>query len=495
MVPASVDKRVAERGLIEDYFSVRDVGLASDNQYIDVSQVNHNAMAKVAKKSKVCKRTELKIVNPNAAGIDISTREMQVCVPGDRSEEPNRVFGTFTKDLHAIASWLKDCQINTVAMESTGIYWLPLFGVLKDAGFEVLLVDPCQAKNYSGRKTDESDAEWLMLLHSYGLLRSCHQPENMVRKLRNLTRHRDNLIKSASREVLHMQKEMEQMNLKLNNVFSDILGKSGQAIIESILAGERDAEKLASLADKSCKASHEDIVASLQATWDDDHLFIMKQSHELYIYYREMTKKCENEIEILMQKFTAEVDDKKLKELRSHKQKAYRGDVNFDIERYAIGMWGVNVMRIPGINRNAVLRLASELGGDFVAKFETVDRFLSWANLVPNNKISGGKILSSKVPKRKNPVGIIFRQCANALWKASNTMGDYFRHTKARSGHLQAMVATGKKLATIFFTIIQRQQEYDEEVYTKNRKAQLERKIEYTKRKLARLELQVDACI
>lgn len=451
-------------------------------------------MAKVAKKGKPCKRTELKIVNPNAAGIDISTREMQVCVPGDRSEEPNRVFGTFTKDLHAISSWLRECRVDTVAMESTGIYWLPLFGVLKDAGFEVLLVDPYQVKNYSGRKTDESDAEWLMLLHSYGLLRSCHQPENVVRRLRNLTRHRDNLIKSASREVLHMQKEMEQMNLKLNNVFSDILGKSGQAIIGAILSGERDAEKLASLADKSCKASPADIVASLQATWDEDHLFIMKQSHELYLYYKEMTLKCEAEIERLMRGFTAEVDEERLKGLRSRKQKAYRGDVSFDVERYAIGMWGVNVMRLPGLNRNAVLRLASELGGDFITKFDTVDRFLSWANLVPNNKISGGKLLSSKVPKRKNPVGIIFRQCANALWKASNPLGDYFRHAKARGGHLQAMVATGKKLATIFFTMIQRQQEYDEEKYTQNRKAQLERKLEYTRRKLARLELQIENC-
>ena len=279
---------------------------------------------------------------------------MQVCVPGDRSEEPNRVFGTFTRDLHAIAAWLRECRVETVAMESTGIYWLPLFGVLKDAGFEVLLVDPYQVKNYSGRKTDESDAEWLMLLHSYGLLRSCHQPENVVRKLRNLTRHRDNLIKSASRELLHMQKEMEQMNLKLNNVFSDILGKSGQAIIGAILSGERDAEKLASLADKSCKASHADIVASLQATWDDDHLFIMGQSHELYLYYKEMTLKCEAEIERLMRECTAEVDEERLKELRSRKQKAYRGDVSFDVERYAIGMWGVNVMRLPGINRNAV---------------------------------------------------------------------------------------------------------------------------------------------
>ena len=451
-------------------------------------------MAKVVKKSKTCKRQELKVVNFNAAGIDISTREMQVCVPSDRAEESNRVFGTFTKDLHAIASWLKECKITTVAMESTGVYWLPLFQVLKKAGFEVLLVDPYQVKNYSNRKTDEADAEWLMLLHSYGLLKSCYQPENVIRQIRNLTRQRDNLMKSSSREVLHLQKEMEQMNLKLNNVFSDILGKSGQAIITAILAGERDAEKLASLADRRCKSSHADIVASLQATWSEDHLFVMKQSQELYLYYQHKIAECDIEIEKLLKQCTSQVDDTRLEHLRSKKQTAYHNDVSFDVEKYAIGMWGVNVMKIPGLNKNALLRLTAELGCDFVEKFGDARHFVSWANLVPNNKISGGKLLSSKVPKRKNPVGIIFRQCANSLWKANNPMGDYFRHTKAHSGHLQAMVASGKKLATIFFTMIQKGQEYDESIYAHDRAFQVERQLAYTRRKLFRLEQEQANC-
>ena len=448
-------------------------------------------MAKVRKKNGISKRSELKVVNFHAAGIDISPKEMQVCVPVESCEENNRTFGVYTKDLRAIASWLKECHVTTVAMESTGIYWLPLFGVLKDAGFEVLLVDPRQAKNYSGKKTDESDAEWLRMLHSYGLLKSCYQPENIIRQIRDLTRHRDNLIRSSSREVQHLQKEMEQMNLKLDNVFSDILGKSGQAIITAILNGERDPEKLASLADWRCKKSHEEIVASLQATYDEGHLFVMRQSQDLYLYYQRQIAECERKIEELFKECTSEIDGEKAEELtRSNKQNGYHNDVSFDVEQYAYQLWGVNVMRLPGLNKNAVLRLASELGGDFVEKFGDARHFTSWANLVPNNKISGGKLLSSRVPNRKNPVGQVFRQCANSLCRSKDTFGDYFRTMRARKGHLAAMVAAGHKLATIFFTMVQRKEEYDVKVYAEHRKQAIEKQIIRTQNKLMRLELE-----
>lgn len=446
-------------------------------------------MAKVRKKNGISKRSELKVVNFHAAGIDISPKEMQVCVPVESAEVNNRTFGVYTQDLKSIASWLKECAITTVAMESTGVYWIPLFNVLKEAGFEVLLVDPKQVKNYSGKKTDETDAEWLRMLHSYGLMKSCYQPENIIRQIRNLTRHRDNLIRSSSREVLHLQKEMEQMNLKLDNVFSDILGKSGQAIITAILNGERDAEKLATLADRRCKKSHEEIVASLQATYDEGHLFVMQQSQNLYLYYQQQIVECEKKIEELLKQCTAQIDNVKAAELtRSNKQARYHNDVTFDIEQYAYQLWGVNVMKLPGLNKNAVLRLASELGVDFVEKFGDTRRFTSWANLVPNNKISGGKLLSSRVPNRKNPVGQIFRQSANSLWRAQGPIGDYFRTMRARKGHLAAMVATGHKLATIFFTMVEKKQEYDEKIYAAHHKMAVEHQIIRTQAKLARLE-------
>ena len=443
---------------------------------------------------RITKDREFKVVNMNAAGIDVSPKELQVCVPSDRDEKCNRTFGVYTQDLSDISAWLKKCGIDTVVMESTGVYWLPLFRVLKADGFDVILVNPKDAKNYAGKKTDEADAHWLMVLHTYGLLRPCFQPENLTREIRNLTRHRDNLIKSCSREVLHLQKEMEQMNLKLDNAFSDILGKSGQAIIHAILDGERDPKKLAALADSRCKKSREEIEKSLQATWDEDHLFVMKQSDELYRYYKKLIRETEGKIEELVTKYAAKVDAKGAELIRSKKQKQLHNEVSFDIERQAYDLWGVNVMRMPGMSKNSLLRLVSELGPDFMEKFPDARHFASWANLVPDNKISGGQLLSSKVPKRKNPVGQVFRQCANALWRSKEPLGDYFRHIKARSGHLQAMVATGKKLATIFYTMVLKKEEYDVSVFSRHREKQLDRSIERLQAKILRLQNERASC-
>ena len=451
-------------------------------------------MAKLATKRKTGKGLRLEVVNSNAAGIDISPKEMQVCVPVDRDENSNRKFGVYTEDLNNIVEWLKSCHIDTVAMESTGVYWLPIFRVLKDSGFDVILVNASDVKNYSGRKTDASDAEWLMMLHSYGLLKPCFQPENIARTMRSLIRHRDNLIHSATREVLHLQKAMEQMNLKLDNVFSDILGKSGQAIIKAILDGERDPKKLSALADSRCKTSKEEIEKSLQATWDEEHLFEMKQSDSLYQTYQQLIMECDTKINEIATRYAAMVDAPKVQLLRSEKRNAKKNLIGFDVEKSAYELWGVNVMRIPGMSRGSLMRLLGELGADFTDKFPTVKHFVSWANLVPNNKISGGALLSSKVPKKKNPVGIVFRQAANTLKAAKCPLGDYFRHMRAKGGYLQAMVATGKKLATIFYTMIQCKIEYDEDVYRKHRKTELQNKVLYLQKRLQRMELELVNC-
>ena len=451
-------------------------------------------MAKLATKRKTGKGLRLEVVNSNAAGIDISPKEMQVCVPVDRAENSNRKFGVYTEDLNNIVEWLKSCHIDTVAMESTGVYWLPIFRVLKDSGFDVILVNASDVKNYSGRKTDASDAEWLMILHSYGLLKPCFQPENIARTMRSLIRHRDNLIHSATREVLHLQKAMEQMNLKLDNVFSDILGKSGQAIIKAILDGERDPKKLSALADSRCKTSKDEIEKSLQATWDEEHLFEMKQSNSLYQTYQQLIMECDTKINEIATRYAAMVDAPKVQLLRSEKRNAKKNLIGFDVEKAAYELWGVNVMRIPGMSRGSLMRLLGELGADFTDKFPTVKHFVSWANLVPNNKISGGALLSSKVPKKKNPVGIVFRQAANTLKAAKCPLGDYFRHMRAKGGYLQAMVATGKKLATIFYTMIQCKVEYDEDVYRKHRKTELQNKVLYLQKRLQRMELELVNC-
>ena len=307
-------------------------------------------MAKKAKKLQTNKGIELKIVNPNAAGIDIADTEMQVCVPADRDGDNNRRFGSFTRDLNEISEWLKACKIDTVAMEATGIYWIPLFFKLQNDGFDVQLCNAREVKNVSEKKTDESDAEWLLVLHSYGMLKPSFQPENTARQIRNLARHRNGLLKGASKEVQHMQKAMEQMNIKLTNVISDITGVSGQRIITAILTGERNTQVLSALADKRCKRSKEEIALSLEGTWDADHLFELKQSYELYKIYQGMVEECDKEIERLLVGFVSRIDTDKVEMMRAKKRISKKNAVAFDVESYAHAIWGVNAMAITGMS-------------------------------------------------------------------------------------------------------------------------------------------------
>ena len=444
-------------------------------------------MAKKAKKIHTKKGIELKIVNPDAAGIDIADSEMQVCVPEDRDGDNNRRFGSFTRDLNEICSWLKACKIKTVAMEATGIYWIPLYFKLKDSGIDVILVNAREVKNIAEKKTDEADAEWLMLLHTYGLLKASYQPENEARKIRNLTRHRNNILKALSKEVLHMQKAMEQMNIKLSNVLSDIVGKSGLAIIVAIINGERNPIRLAQLADSRCKRSKEDIALSLEGTWGEDHLFELKQAYDLYKYLQGQMIECDRMIEQLLKSYTALIDTDMVNFKESKKPICKKNAVAFNLEHYGYAIWGVNAMRIPGMSSGSLLQLIGELGHDFVEKFDTPAKFCKWCNLVPNNKISGGKLISSRVSKRKNPVGQVFRLCANTLKDAKNSLGIYFRRIRSRSGHMQAIIATAHKMARIFYTMVKNKSEYDETNVGIDEQALLLKKIERAKITLARL--------
>lgn len=444
-------------------------------------------MAKKAKKIHTKKGIELKIVNPDAAGIDIADSEMQVCVPEDRDGDNNRRFGSFTRDLNEICSWLKACKIKTVAMEATGIYWIPLYFKLKDSGIDVILVNAREVKNIAEKKTDEADAEWLMLLHTYGLLKASYQPENEARKIRNLTRHRNNILKALSKEVLHMQKAMEQMNIKLSNVLSDIVGKSGLAIIVAIINGERNPIRLAQLADSRCKRSKEDIALSLEGTWGEDHLFELKQAYDLYKYLQGQMIECDRMIEQLLKSYTALIDTDMVNFKESKKPICKKNAVAFNLEHYGYAIWGVNAMRIPGMSSGSLLQLIGELGHDFVEKFDTPAKFCKWCNLVPNNKISGGKLISSRVSKRKNPVGQVFRLCANTLKDAKNSLGIYFRRIRSRSGHMQAIIATAHKMARIFYTMVKNKSEYDETNVGIDEQELLLKKIERAKITLARL--------
>lgn len=237
------------------------------------------------------------LVNIDSAGIDISSREMAVAVPSDRDDDPVRFFGSFTCDLHAIARWLQSCEIRTVAMESTGVYWVQLFLILQDYGFEVYLVNSKHVKNVTGRKTDQSDAVWIQKLHSCGLLRNSFQLDNATRTLRAMVRHRKNLIRSGAMYVNRMQKALEQMNIKVHTVISDILGKTGTSIIEAILSGERNAATLAALADRRIKASKEEMIKSLEGDWRDEHLLELRHNRELYCFHQQKIEECDKQIQ------------------------------------------------------------------------------------------------------------------------------------------------------------------------------------------------------
>lgn len=444
----------------------------------------------MAKKAKVIKTKEglkLKIVNPNAAGIDVADGKLQVCVPEDRDGENNRRFGSFTKDLRYIADWLKACRIDTVAMEATGVYWVNIFFYLQREGFQVVLANPSSIKNITGKKTDEADAEWIMLMHSYGMVKASYNPDDMARKVRTLARHRAALIKMAAIEVQHMQKSMELMNIKLSTVISDILGKSGQAIIRAILKGNHDPESLAQLADGRCKAGRETIALSLEGTWDEDLLFMLEQSVDIYDYYQKKINECDLKIQEIVSKYAATVGNDTSKLVRAKKRKGRKNPVPWDVESYAYAIWGVNVMAIPGVNDGLVLTAMGELGYDFISKFETARKFDKWSNLVPNNKITGGKLISSKMQKRKNTMGQAFRMSANAVSKEQNEMGRYFRRIQAREGYAQAIVATAHKIATVFYTMIKNKVEYNPALVGCDEKTILERKLKRTQKQLERL--------
>ena len=414
--------------------------------FINIS--NNIIMAKKAKKVKTAKGAELRIVNPDAAGIDIADGIMQVCVPTDRTKDNNRAFGAYTSDLHAISEWLRECGIKTVAMESTGVYWIPLFCRLQDDGLDVVLTNARDVKNITERKTDESDAEWLMLLHQYGLLKASFQPHNDAKRMRTLTRHRDTLSREASSIVLHMQKAMQQMNIKLTLVLFDITGKSGIRIIEAILAGERDPKKLAELADIQCKTPKEEITKALEGNWEEDLMFVLRQNYDTFKHFCAQLDRCDTELEKPMQNYRTEVAEtgrpsySPTKKRRNYHKRKRKRTVGFDVERKAYDMWGVNVFEIPGISHLTALELMSELGHYFTRKSLSTKQFCSWCNIAPNTKISGGKRISSHVPHRRNKVGLIFRSVASSLANAKNQLGNFYRRIRSRVGGKAAVIAT-----------------------------------------------------
>lgn len=431
---------------------------------------------KKAKTAQTGKFSGLKVINHDVAGIDVGATQMQVCVPSDRDPNNNRAFGTCTKDLRQISLWLKDCRITKVIMESTGIYWVQLFRMLQQDGFDVYLVNAADAKNMSGRKTDVDDAEWLMVLLAYGMFKPCYQSDAASRKLRTYTRLREQYVDMSSTAVQRMQKALELMNVKLTEVLSSIVGLSGIKMIEEILSGERDAATLASYADSRCKSSKEKIVAAMEGTWDDDHMFALSMAYEDYKAAQTKISQCDAKIEETASAMTTPLDIPEDKQVKSGKRVYKKNAMGVNVEEYCYRAFGVNIMAIPSISHSTALTILSELGPNFVSKFSTANKFAKWCNLAPNDKITGGKIVSSKMMKRKNKVGQALRQSAMTLSRTKNSLGAYYRRIKSRSGGIQANVATAHRLAVIIYNMIKNGTEYDESKVSKPSLTMLEKR-------------------
>jgi transposase len=385
---------------------------------------------------------QMSIINPNAAGIDIGSKEHWVAVSADRDQSPVRSFSAFTEGLHSIATWLKKCEITTIAMESTGVYWIPLFLILEEYGFEVILVNATHIKNVSGRKTDEKDCMWIQKLHSFGLLCASYQPDLKTRELRSYVRHKKNLSQSAQVHVLRMQKALEQMNVKLHHVISDITGKSGRMILKAILNGQRDGKILADMLLGRAKEKKEDTKKSLQGNWKEEHLFELRQSLELFEFYEQKILECELQIEKIISDYSKSPDN----------QSNHQGNVN-NLKDYLINIFGVDVTEIWGIKENMAIELLSELGVD-MDKWKNEKHFTSWLGLAPNNKITGGKTISSKIPKKQNKAGQLFRMIAYSIQRSDHWLAMFYKRIRAKGGPKKAIVATARKLAIIFYKTV-----------------------------------------
>ncbi len=397
------------------------------------------------------------VVNPKAAGIDIGSRSHWVAI--GQNEEDVREFGVFNEDLYEMAHWLFQNQIRTIAMESTGTYWQNLYAVLIAKGFNVILCNGKFTKNIKGKKTDIKDCQWIQKLHSLGLLSSSFLPDNDTEQLRTYCRHRANLIHMAASTSKKMQKYLRLLNLRLDVVVKDICGLTGLKIIRSICDGETSPEKLAEMRHFNCRKSEEEIAKALQSNGRQDYLFTLKQELETYDHLQNKISQCDIEIEQMLNKIIDNDDNKKqhYTNPKPHKRinKNTPKDIDLNLKSYQM-FEGTDLMAIEGMSYSTVLALMSEVGIEGIKKFPTAKHFASWLRLAPNNKISGGKILSSKVPKGSNRLKIALRNAANAIGnlKESTPLRDFFHRINFRKGRVSAISATARKLAIIIWNMV-----------------------------------------
>lgn len=410
------------------------------------------------KKNKV---RSLRVHHPDAAGIDIGSDEHWVAVPADRAEKSVMPFRTFTSDLRRLADWLKECGIRTVAMESTGVYWIPLYELLEERGFEVLLVNAAHARNVPGRKSDVLDCQWLQELHTFGLLRASFRPGPRIAELRAYTRHRQTLVEEGARQIQRMQKSLDQMNVQLHHVIADITGKTGMAVVRHIVAGQHDPEMLAQYRDPRCRAPKEVVIEALRGHYKTEHLFTLQQALSLYDIFATHIKECDERIEAVLGEIAVlfpETDAAK----KGPKSPARGNQIAIDVRNPLQRIFGgVDVQSLAGIGPLTALNLLSETGHD-MTRWPTEKHFTSWLNFAPGTKISGGRRLSSRRRPGRNRAGLILRQAASALARTQTALGAFYRRIAARRSKAVAIVATARKLACAFYRLLRFGGEYIE---------------------------------
>lgn len=421
-------------------------------------------------------------MNLHAAGIDVASGLHAVAVPLGSSPDGEDVkeFGAFTCDLYVIAGWLKDCGITTVAMESTGVYWIPLYEVLEGLGFEVVLGGPHHIKRRDRNKTDIKDCQWLQQLHSFGLIDSAFRPHEEICTLRGYVRQRAMLVDYASRHVLHMQKALEQMNIKLKRVITEVTGVTGMAIIKAILGGERDPRKLAALRHVQCKNDETTIAKALEGTWRAEHLFALRQAVELYEEFQAKILECDREIEGYLSGF--ETVTPRHQEPKPAARYRRRNEPHFDAASKIHRVTGVDLTRIEAIDGNTALKIVSEIGFDVTA-WPSVKHWCSWLGLCPGNNKSGGRQRKSRTKPSANRVAASLRLAARALWNSKSALGAFLRRIAARKGMPKAITAAAHKLARLVYYMFKYGTDYVVRNQAEYEKQHQERQIKNLKRR------------
>jgi transposase len=407
------------------------------------------------------RKRDISPTHPNAAAIDIGSRMHVAAVAPDKDPEHVRSFGTFTGDLHKLADWFGQCGVRTVAMESTGVYWIPVFEILDQRGFEVILVNARDAKHVPGRKTDISDAQWLQRLHEYGLLRASFRLKGEVAVMRAYLRQRERLLDYAASHIQHMQKALTQMNLQLHHVVTDITGATGMAIIRAIVAGERDPAVLAAHRDPRCHASKETISQALVGNDREEHIFALTQALELYDIYQAKVALCDVRIQAVLKRLrkASAAPVGKPPPVRTTKKQA--NDLAFDVRAALHGLLGCDVTQIHGLGPYLALKLVGECGTNLSA-WPSAKHFTSWLCLAPSNKISGGKVLSSRTRRSGSRAAALLRLAAVAVGRTETALGAFYRRLSARVGKAKAVTATARKIAVLFYNTLRHGVEYSD---------------------------------